>query len=714
MCEEQEGTSFSPLSSPLRLFFAASVSREYFQTTTEHQSDLPDPPYQHQRKNNSIWTPPDGRNYNLDFYIHSFRNNAQTDIIRKRQQATHNLSRAEHHAIQSLKNNLDIVIKPADKGGAVVIMNKADYNQEATRQLSNTTFYKPLPSDPTLDYQKKLHCLLKSLPTATREQILTESPSDPRPGLFYLLPKIHKPGHPGRPIISGIGTLTTGLSSYVDTLLKPFVTNTPSYLRDTTDFLRKLQNIDNLPNNTILATMDVEALYTNIPHEDGLQAIRNTIPEDTTANLIADLCNFVLTHNYFRFENNLYLQISGTAMGTRMAPQYANIFMADLEQRFLNSRPLSPLLYLRYIDDIFMIWTHGQETLEIFHRDFNNLHPTINLSLDHSTREIHFLDTTVQINNGKLDTTLYRKPTDSYSYLHASSSHPEHTTRSIVYSQALRYNRICSNPTDRDQKLQDLYQAFINLNYPPRETKKQIERARRIPRNHLLQDRPKKTNNRTPLVITYNPQLKPVQHIINKLQPILEQDTILKEALGDRPIVSYRQPPNLKMILTNHHRTYHTNTNPGTFPCNKPRCQLCPHIHSADTIIGPNQVSYKIKNTYSCASRNIIYAIMCRKCPSAMYIGQTSQTLRQRINAHKTDIRQDHKEKTVSCHFNQKGHSLNDLATCILLQRPFTSALERESSELSFMLKFDTYHQGLNKSLNFLTHYQDSFPNYHL
>ncbi|XP_075779183.1 uncharacterized protein LOC142827423 [Pelodiscus sinensis] len=309
---------------------------------------------------------------------------------------------------------------------------------------------------------------------------------------------------------------------------------------------------------------------------------------------------------------------------------------------------------------------------------------TSSSSIDHSTREIHFLDITVQITNGKLDTTLYRKPTDSYSYLHASSSHPGHTIRSIVYSHALRYNRKCSNLTDRDQKLQDLYQAFLNLNYPPREIKKQTERARRIPRNHLLQDRPRKTNNRTPLVIIYNPQLKPVQHIINKLQPILEQDTKLQEALGDRPIVSYRQPPNLRKILTNNHRTYHTNTNPGTFPCNKPRCQLCPHIYSADTIIGPNHASFKIKNTYTCSSRNIIYATMCLKCPSAMYIGQTSQTLRQRINAHKTDIRLSHREKAVACHFSQTDHSLNDLKTCMLRQRDFNSRLQQEAS---FMLK---------------------------
>ncbi|XP_074828142.1 uncharacterized protein LOC141998984 [Natator depressus] len=291
--------------------------------------------------------------------------------------------------------------------------------------------------------------------------------------------------------------------------------------------LRKLQSIGYLPDNTILATMDVEALYTNIPHKDGLQAVKNTIPDNVTANLVAELCDFVLTHNYFTFGDNVYLQISGTAMGTRMAPQYANIFMTDLEQRFLSSRPLTPLLYLSYIDDIFIIWTHGKEALEEFHHDFNNFHPTINLSLVQSTQEIHFLDTTMLINDGHINTTLYQKPTDRYSYLHASSFHPDHTTRSIVYSQALRYNRICSNPSDRDRHLQDLYQAFLQLQYPPVEVKKQIDRARRVPRSHLLQDRPNKENNRTPLAVTFSPQLKPLQRIIKDLQPILKDDPTL-------------------------------------------------------------------------------------------------------------------------------------------------------------------------------------------
>nr|XP_048688123.1 uncharacterized protein LOC125627729 [Caretta caretta] len=355
----------------LESYFRRLRLKEYFQHTSEQHTNPQRPPYQHYKKD-SRWTPPEGRDSRLDFYIECFCRRARAEIVEKQHHLPHNLSRAEHNAIHSLRNNSDIIIKKADKGGAVVIMNRSEYEQEAARQLSNTPFYKPLPSDPTESYQKKLQHLLKKLPEKAQEQIHTDTPLESRPGIFYLLPKIHKPGNPGLPIISGIGTLTAGLSGYVDSLLRPYATGTPSYLRDTTDFLRKLQSIGDLPDNTILATMDVDALYTNIPHKDGLQAVKNTIPNNVTANLVAELCDFVLTHNYFTFGDNVYLQISSTAMGTRMAPQYANIFMADLEQRFLSSRPVTPLFYLHYIDDIFIIWTHRKEALEKFHHDFNN------------------------------------------------------------------------------------------------------------------------------------------------------------------------------------------------------------------------------------------------------------------------------------------------------------------------------------------------------
>nr|XP_048695288.1 dnaJ homolog subfamily B member 13 isoform X5 [Caretta caretta] len=363
------------------------------------------------------------------------------------------------------------------------------------------------------------------------------------------------------------------------------------------------------------------------------------------------------------------------------------------------------LLYLRYIDDTFIIWTHGKEALEEFHHDFNNFHPTINLSLVQSTQEIHFLDTTVLINNGHINTTLYRKPTDRYSYLHASSFHPDHTTRSIVYSQALRYNRICSNPSDRDKHLQDLCQAFLQLQYPPAEVKKQIDRARRVPRSYLLQDRPNKENNRTPLAVTFSPQLKPLQRIIKDLQPILKDDPTLSQVLGDRPVLAYRQPRNLKQILTNNHIPHNRTTNPGTYPCNKARCQLCPHIYSGDTITGPNNISHTIRGSFTCTSTNVIYAIMCQQCPSAMYIGQTGQSLRKRINGHKSDVKNYNIHKPVGEHFNLSGHAITDMKVAILKQKNFKSRLQRETAELEFICKLDTINLGLNRDWEWLSHY---------
>ena len=76
--------------------------------------------------------------------------------------------------------------------------------------------------------------------------------NDPKPGTFYLLPKIHKQGNPGRPIVSGIGTITEGVSGYGDGILRPYARSVPRYIQDTTDFLCRLKTIKNLPENTIL------------------------------------------------------------------------------------------------------------------------------------------------------------------------------------------------------------------------------------------------------------------------------------------------------------------------------------------------------------------------------------------------------------------------------------------------------------------------------
>ncbi|CAJ0943542.1 unnamed protein product [Ranitomeya imitator] len=130
----------------------------------------------------------------------------------------------------------------------------------------------------------------------------------------------------------------------------------PKKVKDKTDLLNKLAAIGPLQEGTILATMDMESLYSNIPHQNGLNACKVFIENTgTDTDSVVKLIKFILTHNYFEFDSKIYLQETGTAMGSKMAPQYANLFMAKLESDFLFSRPIRPLAYYRYIDVILII-----------------------------------------------------------------------------------------------------------------------------------------------------------------------------------------------------------------------------------------------------------------------------------------------------------------------------------------------------------------------
>ena len=190
------------------------------------------------------------------------------------------------------------------------------------------------------------------------------TPEDPKPGRFYLLPKIHKENNPGRPIVSANGYPTERISEFIDFHLRPFVENLPSHIKDTTGYLKKMENLT-IPENTTLVTLDVTSLYTNMPHDDGIVTCR-TMWEQRTAHeppteCLVEMLTLVLKYNNFTFDANHYLQINGTAMGTIMAPSYANIFMGNLEERLLLSSLKQPLSWFRFIDDVDMKWIHSEK-----------------------------------------------------------------------------------------------------------------------------------------------------------------------------------------------------------------------------------------------------------------------------------------------------------------------------------------------------------------
>ena len=201
--------------------------------------------------------------------------------------------------------------------------------------------------------------------------------------------------------------------------------------------MKKTKNVGNIPENAILLTSDVVGLYPNIPHNAGLKALGNMLEarEHKLSLLKIELkwSVFVLEKNYFEFNGDVKKQISGTAIGTKFAPPYACLFIDDLETKFLQSRSLQPLVLFRYIDNIFFIWSHGNEKLENFlDNNLSSFDNNIKFTYESSKDNVIFLDLIVKLSKGRLTTDLHVKDTDRYQYLHFSSSHPDHTKRSII------------------------------------------------------------------------------------------------------------------------------------------------------------------------------------------------------------------------------------------------------------------------------------------
>ena len=141
-----------------------------------------------------------------------------------------NLSANERHALRALRSNPNIVIKPADKGSAVVVLDRAAYVQEGLRQLNDRNAYQQIRSDPTPKHTPTIQITLSKLDIddQTREVFSPDLKSVKCPQ-FYTLTKVHKLGNPGRLIVTGCACPTGQISRFVDFHLRPLVTNLSSY-----------------------------------------------------------------------------------------------------------------------------------------------------------------------------------------------------------------------------------------------------------------------------------------------------------------------------------------------------------------------------------------------------------------------------------------------------------------------------------------------------
>ena len=637
----------------------------------------------------------------------------------------HNLRRQEAQTLKSLSEDHTLVIKQADKGSGIVIEDTRKYIEDGLDHLADQTIYRKIDRDPTESLAKEINNFVKYMynrgivDNITKDYLTFQPGSMPRTQQLYFLKKIHKNPISVRPIVSGCGGPTERISQLVDLHLKPFVPKIKSYIRDSGHLIDILQKT-RIPTNSILATIDVKALYLNIPHEEGIRAVKNRLYYDNRESdsvsipfgALSDLLSIVLTKNFFQFADSMYHQVQGTAMGTKMAPSYANLFMAELEEELLKKSPTDPILWKRYIDDILCIWPGSQQSLDTFVEYLNGAHPTIKFTSESSPYSVDFLDITIYKGDryrstGILDTKPFFKPTNKFQYLEYSSAHPRNIFRSLLKGELIRLLRACSDETEYNKVKFKLYRAFKDRGYPSSLIKKVQESVPYSFRQQALGD---KQNAPCPyqtfLVIDYTPDLD-----VRKLNTILKPTTEEEEWVP-KPCLSLRKTKDLGKILVRAKLKgildplkstdsitirITPNLNGCSAACGYPACKCCQMMSRKIRIISSsNKKSFPVPKHTNCHTSCVVYLLECTKCNRGnQYVGQTERTLQERMGGHRqaTTIKTN---LPLYKHFaGRQDHDFQKDVKVTILEKTTTNLLLIR--EANWIQTLDTvYPKGLN------------------
>ena len=427
-----------------------------------------------------------------------------------------------------------------------------------------------------------------------------------------------------------------------------------SYTKDTVHFLNKLPKSIN--ENEILATFDVVSLYSNITHELGLRALSfwlEKCPQDTgkfSKKFILEATALVLKNNYFEFQEKNYLQIMGTAMGTKMAPAYANLVLGYLEvklkekiQEKTNIETANNIMnqYIRYLDDIFIIWNKMNGDINVFRIWLSELDPQLNFTLDQNGSTVTFLDVKVYTVDSKISTDIFYKKTDSRQYLDYKSCHPRHIKNNIPYNLARRICTIVSDDQRLKIRLSELKSYLKKCNYPESVIMNGIEKAMQIPKEKLRAEKEKdnSTIEKIPFISTFNPNIENNFQVAKSVTNFLKRNPATSGVFKNMEIInSRRQAKNLKDILTRAKFTKEENIIKKVTKCNAKTCFLCKNIITGSVFKFTSGEIISINENMNCNTLNCVYVLQCCSCLKT-YIGETSD-LRKRINIHR-----DHSSK---------------------------------------------------------------------
>ena len=599
-----------------------------------------------------------------------------------------NITHEERVAYLELKSlsKSTLEFKKADKSDTWVIMNKDDYRALILKEHLLTETYERASLDANKKVLRELvkltskftECLTKD----EKKYVCNEEWTD---AYFYGLPKLHKckdvivticeksgdyvkmsipPSLKTRPICGAPNAVTQGASKLLHEILAPLVPNMKSYIKDEWEFVRRFPQ--HVPFDATLFSCDIESLYSSIPKDLGLEAIeywidrlRHLIPHRFTKEFILELTKFVLENNFCIFDNEMYRQAIGTAMGAIFAPPYACLVIGYLEETKLYPKLLpehfDPDICLRIIEHFYRFMDDGTTLFpagidqSLFLYLLNSMHPAIKYTVEKpdiirqngkDVQTLVFLSLLLHLDiDGNIWTDVYYKPTNTHEYLNYQSHHPTHVKDNIPYCLAKRIVVFSSKEDAMKKNLNDLRRWLRNCGYPLNVIERGIHNAQ-------LQGPapPKDTTKVIPLISPYNNNYNN-SSVLHATKSFLRhaKDERISSAFHDVKFINaYRQPPNLLRSLSHSKFGQSTCNEPekvGVFKCTSKSCKICRLYLVEGTEVGmSNGSNWKVKCFANCHSLNVLYYLTCWFCKTATYIGKTNN-FRQRTNNHISNCR---------------------------------------------------------------------------
>ena len=398
-------------------------------------------------------------------------------VLRKEHQLKPNLKREEFQAMKQLKADQDRMVLTADKGVALVVMDKKDYIKKAKELLEDTNTYRVIKNDPTSKLKNRLVTMLRKIKNETGMQennYRRMYPTGASPPKFYGLPKIHKSNIPLRPIVSSIGSVSYGVAKELARIIKPLMGNSHHHVQNSTQFAEEMKTMK-IEEGECITSYDVTALFTSIPVPSALNIIKEKLEHDAdltnrtkmSTNNIIELLGFCLNNTYFMFQEVFYEQTKGAAMGSPISPIIANIFMEAFEEKAITTAIHPPRIWKRYVDDTFVL--QQQKHKEEFLQHINTVDPSIKFTVEEAKADgsIPFLDTIIKPKaDGTFTIGVYRKPTHTDLYLPWDSNHNIAAKYSVINTLTHRALTISSTPVLIKEELKHLEEVLKQCKYP--------------------------------------------------------------------------------------------------------------------------------------------------------------------------------------------------------------------------------------------------------